>query len=150
MVLESPLSSGNTECILNSEQTNNFSIFFFHVTQNNLNSTASAPNLATTLQEQLLMCFSNCFCKSERSLKFCIITSCVSMKFSEAWAFSEQLNIYSSGTEICKLQAVRVCKPCETRTKSNFSCLSALLKNDHILLEINHVLTLKKHFIFSR
>lgn len=54
-----------------------FSIFFFNATWNNMDSTAFAQNSVFTLQEELVMCFSNCFCKSEISLKFCIRTSCV-------------------------------------------------------------------------
>lgn len=136
------------ECMLNSEQMHSSSIFFLKNIQNNLNSIASASNLATTLQEQLLICFSNCFCKPEISLKFSIIASCIPVKLSEAWEFSEQLNVYSWGTEISKLQAVS--KSCKTETTPNFSCLSFLWKENQVLLEINKVLNLKTHFIFNR
>lgn len=138
----------NPECMLNSKQMHNSRIFFLKYIQNNLNSIASTSNLAATLQEQLLICFSNCFCKPEISLKFSIITSCISAKLSEAWEFSEKLNVYSSGTEISMLQAVS--KSCKTKTKPNFSCLSFLLKDNQVLLKINKVLNLKTHFIFSR
>ena len=49
--------------VQNSGQIHKFSIFFFFFFQNNLCTTVSAPNLAMILQEQLLMYFSNCFCK---------------------------------------------------------------------------------------
>lgn len=138
----------NPECMLNSEQMHNSRIFFLKNTQNNLNSIAPTSNLATTLQEQLLICFSNYFCKPEISLKFFIITSCISVQVSEAWEFSEQLNVYSSGREISKLQAVS--KSCKTKIKPDFSCVSFLWKHNQVLLEINKVLNLKTHFIFSR
>lgn len=52
-----PLCPLHPECMPNSEQRYNSSIFFLKNIQNNLNSFLSASNLATALQEQLLICF---------------------------------------------------------------------------------------------